>query len=80
MDDNWLEEYETKYVKSSIGTCIILRWRPEKDFEYDGYNFLGRVWEKETVTEMARQNGYSLIKTSAGQVGWVPSQYIVSVY
>lgn len=79
-DDNWLEEYETKYVKSSIGTCIILRWRPEKDFEYDGYNFLGRVWEKETVTEMARQNGYSLIKTSAGQVGWVPSQYIVSVY
>ena len=71
-DDSWLETYETKYVKASRGQCIILRWEPKEAYTLNGYNILNRVWEKEAVTEMARQNGFSLIKTSAGQVGGCP--------
>ena len=38
------------------------------------------VWEREQVTELARQNGFSLVSTADGQIGWVKSNLIVSYY
>ena len=46
----------------------------------NGVNYLDLVWEEEEVTELARQNGFSLIRTQSGQIGWVPSDYLVSDY
>ena len=75
---SWLNDYVTKSVKSAGGICIILRYYPEKYFEYDGYNFISRVYDGEKVTELARQDGYSLIKVnSSGAVGWAPSNLLV---
>ena len=79
-DNSWLSDYEYKYVQSEYGTCIVLRCYPVQKFEYDGYNFLGRVYEGDWVVELARQNGFSLIQTSTGQVGWVKSNLIVYNY
>ena len=36
--------------------------------------------EREQVTELARQNGFSLVSTADGQIGWVKSNLIVSYY
>ena len=79
-DDAWLDNYEVKYVKSKLGNCIILRFYPVEKFTYDGYNLLDRVWDREQVIELARQDGFSLVSTSDGQIGWVKSNLIVSVY
>ncbi len=79
-DNAWLYDYQIKYVKSKHGKCIILRYYPIEKFSYDGYNLLDRVWEREMVTELARQNGFSLVRTYDGQIGWVKSNLIVSVY
>lgn len=77
-NDSWLPEYMTKHVKSQNGNCLILRLGPVEYYEDGGDNYLDRVWEKTEVTELARQNGFSLIKTATGQVGWVKSHLIVS--
>ncbi len=79
-DNAWLADYQVKYVKSKLGNCIILRFWPIEKFTYDGYNLLDRVWEREQVTELARQNGFSLVSTADGQIGWVKSNLIVSYY
>lgn len=78
--DSWLEAYETRYVHASMGRAIILRWLPAMDYQMNGVNYLDLVWEEEEVTELARQNGFSLIRTQSGQIGWVPSDYLVSDY
>ena len=72
---NWLEGYETKYVKTRYGVCAYLRYEPKSDSDYYDY-----VYEKDVVTVMARQNGYSLVETANGQVGWVSSNVLVSRY
>ena len=75
-DASWLPDYEKKIVNASLGVCIILRWAPVDEYVMEGYNFLGRVWQGETVTVLARQGNYSLIRTAAGDVGWATSQFL----
>ena len=77
-EDSWLPEYMTKYVKSQLGQGIILRWEPEEYYQRKGWNYLNFLKDGEEVTELARQNGYSLVITSAGQVGWVKSHLIIA--
>ena len=72
---SWLDSYETKYVKTKYGVCAYLRYEPKSDSDYYDY-----VYEKDVVTVMARQNGYSLVETANGQVGWVSSNVLVSRY
>lgn len=75
-DLSWLPEIESKYVRSKRGNCIILRWEPNEDYEYKGYNYLMKVNEGTLVTVLARQDGFSLIKVQDGVVGWVPSRLL----
>ena len=72
---NWLDSYETKYVKTKHGVCAYLRYDPKSDSDYFGY-----VYETDCVIVMARQNGYSLVLTTNGQTGWVTSSVLVSRY
>ena len=76
LDSEWLENYETRTVRSSIGNCIILRYRPEEHYEYNGENFITRVWDGEKVTLLAKRGNYHLIKTADGGVGWATSNYL----
>ena len=75
-DASWLPDYEKKIVNASLGVCIILRWAPVDEYVMEGYNFLGRVWQGETVTVLARQGEYSLIRTAAGDVGWATTRFL----
>ncbi len=73
---SWLPDYEKKIVNASLGVCIILRWAPLDEYTLEGYNFLTRVWQGETVTVLARQGAYSLIRTAAGEVGWATTRFL----
>ncbi|MCR5136349.1 MAG: hypothetical protein K6C12_04555 [Oscillospiraceae bacterium] len=72
---NRLESYEYRYVKTKYGVCAYLRYEPKSDSDYFGY-----VYEKDLVTVIARQNGYSLVISATGQTGWVTSSALVSRY
>ena len=72
---NWLDSYETKYVKTKHGVRAYLRYEPSSDSDYYDY-----VYEKDRVTVLARQNGYSLVKTTDGMAGWVTSSLLVDRY
>ncbi len=73
--DSWLSRYETKYVKTKHGVRAYLRYEPSSDSDHYGY-----VYEKDKVTILARQNGFSLVKSSDGVVGWVTSSVLVNKY
>ncbi len=78
---SWLPDYETRYVKPRNARCIVLRYKPVKEYTLEGGysgNFQCRVWDKEAVTVLARQDNYSLIRTSAGMVGWVMTEHLVT--
>ena len=72
---NWLDSYETKYVKTKHGVRAYLRYDPKSDSDY--FDF---VYEKDRVTVMARQNGFSLVSTANGLTGWVTSSVLTSHY
>ena len=72
---NWLDSYETRYVKTKHGVRAYLRYEPKSDSDYFDY-----VYEKDPVTVMARQNGYSLVVSVNGQTGWVTSSVLVNRY
>ena len=71
----WLTDYETKYVKTQHGVRAYLRYEPKEDSGYYSY-----VYERDTVSVLARQNGYSLVKTTDGMAGWVTSSVLVDSY
>ena len=72
---NWLQEYETQYVKTKYGNLAYLRYAPEEDSDhYD------TVTEREMVTVLARQNGFTLVLTERGIAGWVTSKVLVNQY
>lgn len=75
-ESSWLSEIESKYVRSEKGNCIILRWRLDEHFDYNGDNLLMRVPEGTLVEVLARQDGFSLIKVQDGVAGWVPSRLL----
>ncbi len=72
---NWLDSYETKYVKTRHGVRAYLRYDPKSDSDCFDY-----VYERDCVTVMARQNGFSLVLTADGLTGWVSSGVLVSRY
>ena len=81
LANSWLPDYVTRSVKPHNARCIVLRYKPEREYKLEGGyegNFLGRVWDKETVTVLAQQGGFSLIRTSAGMIGWVMSEHLVA--
>ena len=68
----WLTDYETKSVEGTTSGDAYLRWSPSKEGrEYNRY-----ISEGEIVTVLARENGYSLVKTSDGRAGWVTSKLL----
>ena len=72
---NWLDNYETKYLKTQYGVRAYLRYCPSADSDYYDY-----VYEAAKVTVMARENGYSLVMTADGMAGWVTSSLLVNNY
>ncbi|MBR0208942.1 MAG: protein kinase [Oscillospiraceae bacterium] len=79
--ESWLADYETRYVKSKNARCIVLRYKPVKEYTLEGGysgNFQCRVWDKEAVTVLARQGNYSFIRTGAGLVGWVMTEHLIT--
>ena len=73
---SWLADYETKTVDAEYDVRIVVRYMLISDFDYEGYNNLGYAYEGEKVTELARQDGFSLIETSDGLIGWVKSSLL----
>ena len=72
---SWLDSYETMYVQTKHGVRAYLRYSPSSDSDYYAY-----VYEEDCVTVLARQNGYSLVKTNEGSAGWVTSSVLVYRY
>lgn len=75
MDSSWLSDYETMYVKTKYGVRAYLRYKPTKDSGH-----YSSVYEEEAVTVLARENGFTLVRTAAGEVGWVTSSVLVYSY
>lgn len=73
--ENWLQNYETKYLKTKYGKCAYLRYRPSSDSDYYDY-----VYERAKVTVLARENGFSLVKSNEGMAGWVTSSLLYDSY
>lgn len=73
--ENWLQGYETKYVKSTRGNCIYLRYGPSLDYDY-----FKKINDNVEVTVLARQNGFSLVKVTDGVAGWARSELLVDEY
>ena len=69
----WLSEYDIRYVQSTGGVSIYLRYGPSKDYEY-----FDTVKEAESVTVLAEQNGFALVIASGNRLGWCNSSLIVS--
>lgn len=70
--NGWLTDYKTKHVEGSDSGNVYLRWAPSRDGrEYNRY-----ISEGEIVTVLAMENGFSLVKTSDGQAGWVTSSLL----
>ena len=74
-DGNWLDDYETQYVKTKYGNLAYLRYEPKDDSDT-----FGDVLEKDKVTVLARQNGFSLVMTENKVAGWVTSGVLVYQY
>ena len=72
---NWLQNYETKYLKTKYGKCAYLRYRPSSDSDYYDY-----VYERAKVTVLARENGFSLVRSNEGMAGWVTSSLLYDSY
>lgn len=72
---NWLQNYETKYLKTKYGKCAYLRYSPTSDSDYYDY-----VYEKARVIVLARENGFSLVKVNDGMAGWVTSSLLYDYY
>ena len=72
---NWLDSYETKYLRTRHGVRAYLRYEPSADSGHYDY-----VYEGAQVTVLARENGYSLVKTNDGMAGWVTSSLLYNKY
>lgn len=71
--DAWLDEYDIRFVQSTGGVSIYLRWGPSTDYDY-----FDTVKEAEPVTVLAEQNDFSLVLASGDRLGWCKSALIVS--
>lgn len=69
----WLSEYDIRFVQSTGGVSIYLRWGPSTDYAY-----FDTVKEAEPVTVLAEENGFSLVLASGNRLGWCKSALIVS--
>lgn len=69
----WLSEYDIRFVQSTGGVSIYLRWGPSTDYDY-----FDTVQEAEPVTVLAEENGFSLVLASGNRLGWCKSELIVS--
>lgn len=78
----WLNDYEFKYLKTRHGVRAYLKYRPEdaEGTPQEGVDFFAYVYEGAAVTVLARENGYSLVKTNDGTAGWVGSSLLVDSY
>ena len=74
-EGSWLDDYETQYVKTQYGNRAYLRYAPEEESDHDEF-----VKEKDQVTVLARQNGFSLVITENRLIGWVTSGVLVYRY
>lgn len=72
---SWLQYEETKTVKTAGGKYAYLRSEPKKESTSDNY-----VYEGETVTVLARENGFSYVRTTSGKYGWVTSSVLTDSY
>ena len=76
--EDYLDEYETMYVKSKYGVRIYIIDDPrkkEKDQEVIGY-----AYEAEECTVLAEKCGQLFVLTENGRAGWVKSKLMVYDY
>lgn len=68
-NSSYLKAYETATVRPQTGDTAVMLVRPQKqEWEAD---VISRLNRGQTVTVIARENGYSLVKISEGIAGWV---------
>lgn len=69
---SWLNDYETRYVQSTGGVSIYLRYGPSANYDY-----FDTVKEAESVTVLADEDGFSLVLASNNRIGWCKSSLLV---
>lgn len=67
-DQSWVPDYSERIALPKDGHYIYIRFAPYTSSEY-----FDIAYEGETLLLLAEQNGFSLVKTSLGSVGWVLS-------
>lgn len=68
----WLPDYgKVRYVEASGGVSIYLIPEPRSSKHFD------EVADDVQVTVLAEQDGYSLVRTADGRVGWVTGKFLV---
>ncbi len=72
------EEYETLYVKSTYGTRIYIIDDPRKPVEEQ--RLIGYAYEAEACTVLAELCGKLFVVTEKGRVGWVTEKLMVENY
>lgn len=78
---SYLEQYETKYVKSRNGNAIFVYWKAKGGDEYRrGFT----LPEKSEVVVLARENGFSCctftLSNGKRYIGWVATELLVDEY
>lgn len=68
----WLNEYDVRYVQSTGGVSIYLRWGPSTSYDH-----FDTVDEGEPVTVLAEQDNFALVIASNNRLGWCKSALIV---
>ncbi len=78
---SYLDDYETKYVKSRQGHSLYVYWQSSLD---DNVKRSMYVYERDAVTVVAREDNASCIlfidNDGVKRAGWVPTKYLVDVY
>jgi len=75
---DYIDDYETMYVRSKYGVRIYLNNKPDIDKENPA-EVIGYIYEGEEVTVLARRSGYSFVECSAG-LGWCKTSLLVYEY
>ena len=78
LKGEYLDEYQTMYVRSTYGYRIYIIADPTKAPEERVV--IGYANEQEACTPVARRNGFLFVITESGLRGWVAAEYMVYEY
>lgn len=76
VSSDYIDFYDTRYVKSSGGVAIYLRYGPSKT----AYDYFDTVKERSRVTVLAIRDDYAFVRTEDGRRGWCHYGFLVESY